>query len=125
MPETIRTANERLRSRPWRRGFLAAIMIAVLCFALGTPARADAGFALGVIDAVHDALAALGQQQIATLTLTLGLLCFAALATVVLLRTRKAADRVEAVARDEARARHAEIDRLKTLLLSEPQVLVE
>ncbi|HEY5215816.1 MAG TPA: PAS-domain containing protein [Pseudolabrys sp.] len=100
-------------------------MIAVLCFALGTPARADAGFALGVIDAVHGALAALGQEQIATLTLTLGLLCFAALATVVLLRTRKAADRVEAVARDEARARHAEIDRLKTLLLSEPQVLVE
>jgi signal transduction histidine kinase len=125
MPETIRTANERLRSRPWRRGFLAAFVIAHLGIALSTPARADAGFALGVVDAVHHAVTALNRQELATLTLTLGLLWFAVLATIVLMRTRKAADRVATVSRDEVMQLHAEIDRLKTLLLSEPQVLVE
>src|SRR5450830_49006 len=125
MPETIRTANERLRSRARRNGFLAAFALAHLSFALSTPARADAGFALGVVDAIHRAVTALSRQEIATLPLTLGLLCFAVLATIVLMRTRKAAERVETVARDQVMALHAEIDRLKTLLLSEPQVLVE
>ncbi|HEY5166321.1 MAG TPA: PAS-domain containing protein [Pseudolabrys sp.] len=100
-------------------------MLAHLSFALSTPARADAGFALGVVDAIHRAVTALSRQEIATLPLTLGLLCFAVLATIVLMRTRKAAERVETVARDQVMALHAEIDRLKTLLLSEPQVLVE
>jgi len=125
MPETIRTANERLRSRPWRGGFFVAFLVAHLSIALSTPARADAGFALGVFDAVQRVVTTLNRQEIATLTLTLGLLCFAMLATIVLVRTRKAAERVEAVARDEVMSLHSEIDRLKTRLLPEPQVLVE
>jgi signal transduction histidine kinase len=132
MPETIRTANERLRSRPWRGGFLAAFLIANLGIALGTPARADAGAALGgglgaalgVVDAIRGAVAALRQQEIATLSLTLGLIFFAVLAAITLVRTRKAAEQIETVAREQAMVLHAEIDRLKTLLLSEPQVLV-
>ncbi len=63
-------------------------------------------------------------QQIANLTLTLGLLIFAVLATIALLRARKAADRAQAASRDQAMEMNAEIDRLKTLLLSQPQVLV-
>jgi signal transduction histidine kinase len=125
MPETIRTANERLRSRPWRGGFLAAFVVAQFGIALGTPARAEASLATGVLDAVHSAAAVLGRQDITALTLTLGLLCFALLATIVLLRTRKAAERVESASRDEIMQLHADIDRLKALLLSEPQVLVE
>ncbi len=124
MPETIRTANERLRSRPRRGGFLAAFVTANLNLALGTPAHADASAAFGVVDAVHRAVSALGRQEIATLTLILGLLCFAVLATIVLVRTRKAADRIETGSRDDAVEMRAEIDRLKALLLSEPQVLV-
>jgi signal transduction histidine kinase len=123
MPETIRTANERLRSRPWRGGFLAAFVTANSCIALSTPAHA-AGVSVAVVQAVHRAVTVIGRQEIATLTLTLGLLCFAALAIIVLLRTRKAANRIESVSRDETMALHAEIDRLKALLLSEPQVLV-
>src|SRR5258708_33890892 len=80
--------------------------------------------ALGIVDAIRDALAALGQQEIATLTLTLGLIFFAVLAAIALVRPRKAADRVEAVSREQTNELQAEIDRLKTLLLSEPQVLV-
>ncbi|HEY0222962.1 MAG TPA: PAS-domain containing protein [Pseudolabrys sp.] len=80
--------------------------------------------ALGIVDAVRDALAALGHQEIATLTLTLALIFFAVLAAIALVRTRKAADRVETVSREQTNELQAEIDRLKTLLLSEPQVLV-
>ena len=39
MPETIRTANERLRSRPRRGGFLAAFVLAALCIARHAGAR--------------------------------------------------------------------------------------
>jgi signal transduction histidine kinase/membrane protein implicated in regulation of membrane protease activity len=80
--------------------------------------------ALGIVDAIRDALAALGHQEIATLTLTLGLIFFAVLAAIALVRTRKAADRVETASREQTNELQAEIDRLKTLLLSEPQVLV-
>ena len=124
MPETIRTANERLRSRPRRGGFLAAFVFATLCSALSTPARADVGAAYGLVDDIIRAVTVASRQQVATLTLTLGLLCFAVLATIVLLRTRKAAATNETAAHDEAMALRAEIDRLKTLLLSQPQVLV-
>lgn len=65
-----------------------------------------------------------GQQQVATLTLTLGLLIFAILATMALLRTRRAIALVETGSRDKTMELQAEIVRLKTLLLSEPQVLV-
>src|ERR1700693_4982176 len=124
MPETIRTANERLRSRPRRGGFLAAFVFATLCCALSTPARADVGAAFSLVDDIIRAVTVLSRQQVATLTLTLGLLCFAVLATIVLLRTRRAAATIESAAHDETMALRAEIDRLKTLLLSQPQVLV-
>jgi len=124
MPESIRTANERLRSRPRRGGFLAAFVLATLYSALSTPARADVASAYGLVDDIIRAVTVASRQQIATVTLTLALLCFAALVTIVLLRTRKAAAKVETAAHDEMAALHAEIDRLKTLLLSQPQVLV-
>lgn len=79
---------------------------------------------MDVVDAIHRAAGALGSQEIATLSLTLGLLFFAVLAAIALVRTRKAAERAETGSRDQAMELHAEIDRLKTLLLSEPQVLV-
>jgi signal transduction histidine kinase len=107
---------------------LAAFLIANLGIALSPPARAEAGTGManvvGVVDAIHDAAAALGQQEVATLALTLGLIFFAVLAAIALVRTRMAANHIESAAREQAREQQAEIDRLKTLLLSEPQVLV-
>jgi signal transduction histidine kinase len=47
------------------------------------------------------------------------------LAVLVLLRTRRQADRAESDARAEAAALRAEIERLSTLLFSEPQVIVQ
>ena len=107
---------------------MAAFLIANLGIALSTPARAEAGSgmanALGVVDAIHGAATALGHQEVATLSLTLGLIFFAVLAAIALVRTRMAANHIESAARDQSREQQAEIDRLKTLLLSEPQVLV-
>jgi signal transduction histidine kinase len=94
------------------------------CIALGTPAHAGVSAVFGSIDDIFGIVTVVGRQQMAAATLTLGLLCFAALATVVLLRTRKTAATIETAANDESMALRAEIDRLKTLLLSEPQVLV-
>ena len=124
MPETVRAANGRLRSRPRRGGFLAALVFATLGSALSTPARADGIAAFSLVDDIIRTVTAAGREQVAALTLTLGLICFAVLATIVLLRTRKAAATIETAAHDQTMALRAEIDRLKTLLLSQPQVLV-
>ncbi len=123
MPEMIRAANERLRSRPRRGGIPAACVSSLLTNTLAVPARAetDSFFA----DALRGTAATLGHTDIASLTLIIGLLVFAALAMLVLLRTRRYARHIEIVARDDAVALHTEIDRLKALLLAEPQVLVE
>jgi signal transduction histidine kinase len=115
MPETIRTVNERLCSRPRRGGFLAAFFFAILCIALGSPAGAAEALAEGVT---------VSREQLGALTLTLALICFATLATLVLLRMRRAAATAQSAALDEAAMLRAEIDRLKTLMLVQPQVLV-
>jgi signal transduction histidine kinase len=122
MPETIRTANERLRSRPRQGLILASCVIVILSIALTVPAHAAGVFALA--NAYLTAFANLGQQEIAGLTLTLGLLCFAVLTAITLLRTRVRAARIEAAAHDESIALRADVDRLKALLMSEPQILV-
>ncbi len=121
MPETIRAANGRLRSRPRRGGYACAgtLLIAILT----APARAADGG--GVADAVHGAAAALSRENIASLTLIIGLVAFAVLAMLALMRTRRQVSLNQSVAREEAVALRAEIDRLKALLLAEPQVLVE
>jgi len=114
MPGTIRAANERLRSR---RGVVPAIVVAVIGL-IALTAPASAGFDLfGLLPQIN-------RHDVAALALTLGLICFAVLATVVLLRTRAHADRIERDANNEVMALNTEIDRLKALLLSEPQVLV-
>jgi signal transduction histidine kinase len=125
MPETIRTANGRLRSRPRRSGFSAAFGVAFLSIPCTTPARAATGAWGAVVDAVHGAALTLDRQNIATLTLTIALLSFTAFATFVLVRTRRQAERNATAAREEHGALHAEVDRLKALLLAEPQVLVD
>src|SRR5665213_49472 len=115
MPETIRTANERLRSRPRRGGFLAACVFTALTVVPGSSALADAGLADGIT---------ISREQLGALTLTLALIFFAMLATMVLMRTRREAAAAQSVADEERAAARAEIDHLKTLLLSQPQVLV-
>ena len=70
------------------------------------------------------ALLSLDRHEIAALTLTLGVLCFAVVTAILLVRTRGRLAEVEASARDESAASKAAIDRAYALLLSEQQILV-
>jgi signal transduction histidine kinase len=121
MPETIRTTNERLRSRPRRGGFVTSLVLTT-CLAAGTvPAHAQGATAL---DHVLTALSGLGRMEMTGLAMTLGLTLFATLATIVLVRTRARAARLDAQSQAEIAALRAEADRLRTLLMAEPQVLL-
>ncbi|HET7847971.1 MAG TPA: PAS-domain containing protein [Pseudolabrys sp.] len=86
------------------------------------PAHAEG--AVPLARAFLAAVSTLNQKDTAALALTLGLLCFAVLTAILLVRTRAEAARAAAVAQDDALAARADIDRLKTLLMSEPQILV-
>jgi signal transduction histidine kinase len=119
MPETIRTGNGRLRSRPLRGGTLAAFVTVACCIGAAS-ARAEPR----LLASLAEGLAAIGRQQFAAVALTLALICFGLLAVLVLLRTRRAAAETERKLRDEFSALLAERDRLKALLSVEPQVLV-
>ncbi len=113
---------------------MGAILTANLCIAAPALAQEPAGarepdaiVEPGPVDAsLVEATRAesISQQKVATLTLTFGLLIFALLATLALLRTRRAIAVAEAGAREKMMEQEAEIVRLRTLLLSEPQVLV-
>ncbi|HEX5211273.1 MAG TPA: PAS-domain containing protein [Pseudolabrys sp.] len=120
MPETTRTANERLCSRPMRLGVLAGFAAAALGSTLAAPARAEAGLIENMIGNVE----AISHEGIPAIAVTVGLLCLAVLAIVVLLRTRRSAALALAAARDEAALLRAELDHFKVLLLSQPQILV-
>src|SRR5215831_5908777 len=124
MPETIRAANERLRSRPWRDEFVYAFVIGNFLIVPDSAARAEVRLGATAIDTLHRATAALRGQEITLLTLVLALLGLGLFASVVLLRLRRVADHAEANARDEIGSLQADVDRLKALLLSEPQILV-
>lgn len=116
MPETIRTSYERLRSRPRRGGFLSSTVLANLCIPFSA---ATAG-----AETLDRAFSIFNRQEFVTLTLSAGAACFAVLATVVLIRSRRNAGRHDPRARDDTLALQAEVDRFKQLLLSDPQVLV-
>ncbi|MGZ5845338.1 MAG: two-component sensor histidine kinase, partial [Xanthobacteraceae bacterium] len=75
-------------------------------------------------DAYVSALLALDRHEIAALTLTLGVLCFAVVTAILLVRTRSRLAELEASARDESATSKAAIDRAYALLLSERQILV-
>jgi len=120
MPELIRAKNERLRSRPRWRGFLAA---AAWLFSANAPARAEFD-PLNLFDVSLATIANVSRPEVATLTLTLGLLCFAVLTAITLVRTRARAARSDSAARDEMAILRAETERMRALLLAEPQVLI-
>src|SRR5512139_3773810 len=107
MPETLRTANEGLRSRPRRGCFPVAFVLMTHSMLPGTPAHA------GAIENLYGALSAVNGQWAATLTLLLSLISFLVLAVIVLMRTRKGAVAAKVLAHEESAALHVEIDRLK------------
>ena len=117
MPESIRAANERLHSRPWRGGFLATFVLASLLNLCSAPVRAETKLDATLVGTMQRALATLREQEITALTLVLALLGFTLLTIVVVFRIRRSADRAEIDARDEVATLRADVDRLKALMM--------
>ncbi len=130
MPDGIRITGGGHWVHPHRSRFragLAAIPASVAPAAASgqqaseLPAGNGSGSAL---DAYLNAFAQLNGHEIATLALTLGILCFAVVTAIMLVRTRRRLAATEAAARDDIIAAKADVDRVYALLRSEPQVLI-
>ena len=122
MPETVRATGGRVSAHPRRGGFLATA--AALATISSIPeARADI-LSLNHFDVYVDALTTLDRHELAALVLTLGVLLFAVVNAIMLVRGRARAAQTEAALRDQVVMLKAERDRSNALLLSEPQIVV-
>jgi signal transduction histidine kinase len=113
MPDTIQVAGKGLRGGCFS-------VVAVLCSTTAS-ARAEAAINLSTY---MFAISRLDLRELAALGLTLGILCFAVVTAILLVRTRRRLFETEAAARDEAIALRARADRANALLQSEPQVVI-
>ncbi|MGZ5826893.1 MAG: ATP-binding protein, partial [Croceibacterium sp.] len=75
-------------------------------------------------DAYLGAFGELNNSEIAAVGLILGVLLFAVVTAIMLVRTRLRAATADAAARDEITALKTERDRFNALLMSEPQILI-
>ena len=133
MPETIRTSGR--FAHPREGGFLAAGLLTARLLGFGLlSVYADAWWARAHAEtqpfgALEDlALGGprnLDSHDVAILVLMLGLILFAVVTAVMLVRTRARSARLEVASRDEIAVLRDGIDRANALLLSEPQVLVD
>jgi PAS domain-containing protein len=111
----IRSTGGVRSADPLRCGWLAALGASWPAPALadGTP-----------VDLYISAFASLESHELAALALTLGIVLFAVVTAIMLVRTRQRAAAAETEARREIDALTAEADRVNALLLSEPQIVV-
>ncbi len=118
MPDTIRSGGY---ARPWLGGFAIAIGAAA-----PLPARADTQHPAVVLhELVLGASRSIDRHEIAALVLLVGLLLFAVVTAILLVRIRAGWARLEASSLDEIAGLRAELDRANALLASEPQVMVD
>jgi len=122
MPETVRATDGRHQAHPRRGGF--RFVVAAAASVAGTlPARADIAV-LHRFDPYIDAFNALDRHEFAALVLTLGMVLFAVVSAIMLVRARARTSTAEATFRERIVSLKAERDRFNALLLSEPQILV-
>jgi signal transduction histidine kinase len=119
MPDTIRISGS--CAHPWRRGFLTAIVGAVFPF----PASAEQKPALALHELVVSAQDSIDRHEIAVLVVVLGLVLFAVVTAIMLVRARVRWSRLETSSRDEIASLRSDLDRANALLFSEPQVMVD
>jgi len=122
MRDPIRARTVGVPARPRGKDVRALCATAIAVTAYPTAALAEDS--AGPILAFLQAALALDRYEIAALALTLGVIFFATVTAVMLVRTRARAERKDAAARAEIMALKAEVDRANALLLSEPQVIV-
>ena len=121
MPDTIRSRG--YSARPWCGGFTSAM--AAFMALTATPAQADQPPKLVLHEFVQGATRSIDRHEIAAIVLLAGLLLFAVVTAILLLRTRSRLLRLEASAHDEVAVLRGDLDRANALLLSEPQVRID
>ncbi len=124
MPDTFRTSRRYGRRRQVGRlgGFLAA-----MATAMGATRSAGAAEqpSLALQELVLSAHRSIDQHALAFIALVLGVVLFAVVTAIMLVRSRARVSRLETWSRDEIARLRDEIDRANALLLSEPQVVVD
>ncbi len=118
MPDSIR------RSGSYARPLLGGFSIAIGALR-PLPARAADQPQLVLHELVLGASRSIDRHEVAVLVLLVGLLAFAVVTAIMLLRTRSRFARLEASSHDEVAELHNGLDRANALLLSDPQVMVE
>jgi signal transduction histidine kinase len=114
-------AHGALSSRPRRISLSAMAALA----AAGLPGAALAEEASeSTLLSFFQAVFELHHHEVAALALMLGVIFFATLTAVLLVRTRRRAEQTETETRTEIMTLRDEADRLRALVLSEPQVIV-
>jgi signal transduction histidine kinase len=132
MPETIRTSGGHAYPRQGgipAAGLLAApslaFLVPVAVAGWAAPAHAEQGPFGALPELMLGAYRGADGHDIAILGPLLGLILFAVITGIVLVRSRARAERLEAAWHDERAALRDRLDRVNALLLSERQVLVE
>ncbi|HEV2954702.1 MAG TPA: PAS-domain containing protein [Xanthobacteraceae bacterium] len=111
------------RAGPRLGGFGIATITVVAPASAGPALAADGGPASHFATLIT-AFAALERHEIAALALTLGVVCFAVVTAIALVRTHARAAARETAARAEIIALRDQADRANALLLAEPQVII-
>ena len=102
----------------------ADFVLAVGAFA-PVPALAEDAPRLALHELVAGASRRIDNHELAVLVLLVGLLLFAVVTAILLLRTRARLQRLETSSHDEIAALRDGLDRANALLLTEPQVMVD
>jgi signal transduction histidine kinase len=127
MPDTIRTSRSYVRRGRSRRAQVFLAALALVCL----PARAFAAPETNQppVVALHEFLLSahrgVDQHVLAFLALVLGVVLFAVVTSIMLVRTRAKAARLEAFAHDEVARLREELERTNALVLSEPQIVID
>jgi signal transduction histidine kinase len=119
MPDTIRISGS--CAHPWRRGFLTTIVGTAVPF----PASAEKQPVLALHELVVSAQDSIDRHEIAVLVVVLGLVLFAVVTAIMLVRARTRWNRLETSSRDEIATLRSDLDRANALLFSDPQVMVD
>ena len=124
MPGTIRTSRRYMRRRQVRGlgGVLAAVATT-----MSAPRQAGAAEqpSLALRELVLTAHRSFDQHALAFMALVLGVVLFAVVTAIMLVRSRARAARLENWSRDEIARLREEADRANILMLSEPQIVVD
>ena len=122
MPDTIRTS--RSYARRWHARGIGQFLAAIAAVSRRPPPPPNRR-RWSLHELVLSAHRSIDQHEIAFLALVCGVVLFAVVTAIMLVRTRARAARLEAWSRDEIARLRDEVDRANALILSEPQVVVD